>query len=63
MKFLLSSKYFIKGGNENVKQKKRTEIKEPIILCLSDPANLSTYPTFTSVPEFRYSNTGSCSDI
>ena len=34
MKFLLSSKYFIKGGNENVKQKKRTEIKEPIILCL-----------------------------
>ena len=43
-------------------KKKRTEIKEPIILCLSDSANLSTYPTFTSVPEFRYSNTGSCSD-
>ena len=62
MKFLLSSKYFIKGGNENVKQKKRTELKKATTLCLSDPANLSTYPTFTSMPEFRYSNTGSCPD-
>ena len=43
-------------------KKKRTELKEATTLCLSDPANLSTYPSFTSVPEFRYSNTGSCPD-
>lgn len=43
-------------------KKREQNLKEAITLCLSDPANLSTYPTFTSVPEFRYSNTGSCPD-